>query len=184
LETLAVPTTHPLWAVNLATDFGDPLTIIDAAVNTATARALVERALKERGRSLSEVARVIVTHPHPRHLGLAGWIQTRSGAAVFLLERDWRWPWEESERTEQQATYLREHGLPERWIAAISGEQEEIRGQVAPLGQVSWLRPGQTLALGGSTYLVLALPGHEDGHLGLWCPERRFAVLGDVLGPG
>src|SRR5687767_5496196 len=64
---------------------GSPLTLVDTGANSATALETIETALAERGHRLADLERIVVTHHHIDHLGLAGILQRRSGAELCCL---------------------------------------------------------------------------------------------------
>ena len=64
----------------------DGWTIIDPGFDYPPAREAWETEAGSVGLDFENVARIIVTHLHPDHVGLARWLQERSGAPVFMLE--------------------------------------------------------------------------------------------------
>ena len=72
--------------VNLyALDEGDGWALIDTGFDTKKTRAIWQ-ALFEGPLAGKPVTRVLVTHHHPDHVGLAGWFQTAFGAELIALE--------------------------------------------------------------------------------------------------
>ena len=44
-----------------------------------------------------------------------------------------------------------------------------------------WLAEGDQVTVGGHVFDVLHTPGHTPGHVALFSPKQRFAIVGDVL---
>jgi hydroxyacylglutathione hydrolase len=44
-----------------------------------------------------------------------------------------------------------------------------------------WLAEGDRVTVGGHVFDVLHTPGHTPGHITLFSPKERFAIVGDVL---
>src|SRR5690606_30954326 len=63
----------------------DAWTLIDTGINTAEARAAWENLFTGAFRGLP-ISKVIVTHHHPDHIGLAGWLCERFGAELLTSQ--------------------------------------------------------------------------------------------------
>lgn len=118
LHALQVPIPYPMKTVTVLIDAPrqGPVTLIDTALDTPEARQAIEDGLSAFGLHWPDVERVIVTHHHPDHYGLAGVVEERSGAAVQMLdveigrgERYWHL-WEEW--LPGHIKHMADHGLP------------------------------------------------------------------------
>ncbi|SEJ13522.1 Glyoxylase, beta-lactamase superfamily II [Deinococcus reticulitermitis] len=185
LHALQVPIPYPMKTVTVLIDAPahGPVTMIDTALDTPEARAAIEAGLKALGLHWEGVERVIITHHHPDHYGLAGVIEERSGARVTMLdveigrgERYWHML---REWLPGHVKHMLDHGLPQEMVQGMRGENEHVH----PASRVQPLREGQTLELAGRAWEVLWLPGHADGHLGLWNPEDSLLIAGDAILP-
>jgi len=88
LHALQVPIPYPMGYVTVLIDTASPVTLIDTALDTPEARQAIEDGLHSLGLHWESIERVIVTHHHPDHYGLAGLIEERSGATVHMLDVD------------------------------------------------------------------------------------------------
>ncbi|GGK10845.1 MBL fold hydrolase [Deinococcus malanensis] len=189
LHALQVPIPYPMKTVTVLIDVprGGPVTLVDTALNTPEARSVLEEGLAALGLHWPDIDRVIITHHHPDHYGLAGLIEERSGASIHMLdveigrgERYWHL-WEEW--LPGHLKHMRDHGLPGASLEGMGAEHRKGRDRVHPAGRVQPLREGQQVALAGLDWEVLWLPGHADGHLGLWQEEARLLIAGDAILP-
>ena len=187
LHALQVPIPYPMRSVTVLIDAAGPVTLIDSALDTPEARAAVLAGLGELNLGWEDVRRLIVTHHHPDHYGLAGYVQERSGAEVLMLgldiargERYWH-VWEQWLPGHHK--HLLDHGLPEEQLAELEAESRRSRARVRPAARVTPLEEGQRLRLAQRDWEVLWLPGHADGHLGLWQPQERLLIAGDAILP-
>ena len=173
--------------VTVLIDTAPPVTLIDTALDTPEARAAIEDALRALGLHWESIERVIITHHHPDHYGLAGVIEERSGAQVLMLdldivrgERYWhRW----DEWLPGHARHFREHGVPQDGMSGHEAESRRTRERIRPAARLTPLHQGDTLTLAGHAWEVLWLPGHADGHLGLWQAQLRLLIAGDAILP-
>ncbi len=61
--------------------------LIDAGFPSQEALAIMREAIEAKAGSLRNLDAVIVSHFHPDHSGLAGWLQRESDAAVYVHAR-------------------------------------------------------------------------------------------------
>ena len=182
-----IPIPYPMKTVTILIDVARPITLIDTAIDTPEARAAIAEALRELGLHWERIERVIVTHHHPDHYGLAGLVEERSGAVVQMLdldiargERYWRlW----AEWLPGHTRHFAEHGVPPELLSELEAESARTRTRVHPASRLEALQAGDRLTLAERPWEVLWLPGHADGHLGLWDAASRLLIAGDAILP-
>jgi glyoxylase-like metal-dependent hydrolase (beta-lactamase superfamily II) len=122
---------------------------------------------------------VIVSHADLDHCGGNRRIRERYPDALFAChELDRRW-------IESNATMLAENYM---WHQPYGLEQPDENERAEMLSQLGGDAPieiglggGETVRLGRGRRLdVLHLPGHTPGHLGLWDPRGRVAIIIDA----
>jgi len=187
LYQIVLPTPFPVGPVNvyLAHDETEPLTLIDVGPRTADARAALEAGLAQLGYTLADIGRIIVTHAHADHHGLAGDVVQACGAEVYAHPHNQATLTDYvSERAQRRAFYeqmLIEAGVPPEVRASI-GEMTRGYGRFAT--SVPAVRPldeGDELTLAGYTWQVYAMPGHTGGLLCFYQPETRLFLSNDHL---
>jgi glyoxylase-like metal-dependent hydrolase (beta-lactamase superfamily II) len=171
---------------------GDRVTLVDCGVWRPDlpdgGLAAVEAGLEVAGYALRDVARIVVTHAHIDHYGLAGRLMEVTGAELTmhtLTDLDcekYRHP--DTARARRRDTYA-DHGVSEaertdladhltRWLPYLHSVVEASQR----------LRGGEQLVIGGDRWDVLHTPGHSLGHVCLWSPSRGVLLSGDHLLPG
>lgn len=157
-------------------------TVIDPGFDYPPARETWERGAAEVGLDLNrDVARIIVTHLHPDHIGLARWLEGRSGAPVWMLEgeiENARRLWNPDRGTEEFVRYLIQNGMDAKTAEPTAGS---TRLGVRLPERILPLRPGDEIWLGGGEADVVHTPGHSDFHFVLHDGQRRLLFAGDHL---
>ena len=126
------------------------------------------------------VARIVVTHFHPDHVGGGEDARRLTGAHVLQGERDYAQcerVWGSPDWSQRLAEYLRAHGLPDEAADEFRHESRSFAPFIRFARDPEPLREGDEV----DGWRVLELPGHADGHIGLL--RDGVLVAGDhVLG--
>lgn len=183
-----IPLPFPLKWVNcyLIPD-ADGWAVIDTGVNYKPAQEAWANAFQEVNLSPQAIRSIYLTHYHPDHLGLAGWLQEQSGAQVFLLDRDCRMASvishpEPTDAGELVKMFL-SNGLPQELLPDMTTNLGMVQYLVRPSPRLSVLHDGDVVSIGGTWWQVIWTPGHSDGHMCLYCPDKRLLLSGDHVLP-
>jgi glyoxylase-like metal-dependent hydrolase (beta-lactamase superfamily II) len=180
-----IPIPYPMRFVTVLIDTDAPITLIDTGINTPEARVALQEALQQLGLSIKQVQRVIVTHHHPDHCGLAGWIQAQSGAQILMHELDLGRGaalWDHWDKwIEGYLEHLTKHGMPNEQQGTAKREMQTTRRQILPAASETKLEVGERITLSERSFEVLWLPGHADGHIGLWDSQTKLLIAADAI---
>lgn len=139
--------------------------VLDTGVDTPAGRAVWEKLFTGvlRGK---RVTRIIVTHFHPDHIGLAGWLCRRfdaslyAGLTTYLSSINISVRPDALEGEHYRDFYLR-HGLAPHIAAMVATRGHEYLRLVHALEPTFHrILAGDTLTIGGRTYRLLAGEGH------------------------
>lgn len=169
-------------------DDGDSWTLVDTGIALPVTLTQWEKLLAENFRR-KPITRLLVTHFHPDHIGLAGHLAGTLGCEVWMTRA-----------TATIAQYLVDgctpgsaveiggfcdlYGFPDRaeYIRIISGET--YRKVISrPPGQWHELRDGQLIEAGGTSWRVLVVGGHARGHAVLCRADGKILISGDQILP-
>jgi len=187
---LRVPLPMRLDHVNVyALDDGDGWTIVDTGMDAPGCRAAWDAALA--GVLASRpVRRVLVTHHHPDHIGLAGWMRTALGSEIWTTRTAWLFARmlqldvQELPQPEAIAFWI-DAGMDPRLIALRRTERPYNFFDVTaplPLG-FRCVTEGEVLRAGGRDWIVRLGAGHAPDHVTLWSRDCNLVIGGDQLLP-
>jgi glyoxylase-like metal-dependent hydrolase (beta-lactamase superfamily II) len=184
---IELPTPWPVGPVNVYLIEDDPLTLVDSGPLWDVARAVLEASLEAIGYRLEQLRRVIVTHQHLDHGGLARVLSDRSGAEVCALDAlvDWFATYPASIESEDHfaGRLLRRHGASDPALAALAEHNRDARSHGAPVTVTTPIRQGDVLEFAGRRLQVLHRPGHSPSDTVLHDAERGTLFGGDHLLP-
>ncbi|MBE1237676.1 MBL fold metallo-hydrolase [Phaeovibrio sulfidiphilus] len=168
---------------------GDTWSLVDTGVWDEATLALWE-ALLDGPLAGLPLDRLVCTHYHPDHMGLAGWLSRRFGVPVTTPFGEWDMgtrSWGE-ERHDDYYAGLRGHylrcGCPQDMADGAERGKSAYSPLVHPLsGSWSPIADGDTLALGGRLWTVMTFSGHTPEHACLWCKEDGVLISGDQILP-
>lgn len=135
------------------------------------------------------IGRVIVTHMHVDHAGMAGWFSERFGCMLWMARQEYL----------QARLTLAEAGrpLPEAWrqfyskagwnhdaIETFAAGSMSYARQFYPLPcHYRRLRDGEHILIGQHQWKVLLTCGHSPEHASLYCAELKLYISGDQVLP-
>lgn len=134
-------------------DESKQILIIDAPMD-------VEEALRNRVRDLGgEVVLVVLTHAHWDHIGTTNRLRSAFSAPVAA------------------------HPMTRDRLADPGSSLMPLPVDIPPVVPDRWLHEGDRVPLGAHEFVVMHLPGHDPGHIGLYSEPDRLLLSGDVLFP-
>ena len=136
--------------------------------------------------SPQEITDIVLTHHHPDHYGLAGWMQEQTGASVWMSQRahqeaEFMWG-KAAEINHVLPAYFRCHGMTEKWAEQLLPHLESFDPQVTPSPIAQYIEKGD-FEVGGRRFQVIETFGHAPGHLSFYEVDRELILCGDAVLP-
>lgn len=187
---MRLPLPMALDHVNVyALDDGPGWTIIDTGLDTRKTRAIWQTLLAG-PLAGKPVHRVIVTHHHPDHIGLAGWFQTEFGSRLVTTRTAWLMARmltldEHPVPTPETMEFWRSAGMePDVYQQRITERPFNFCDVVAdlPLG-FDRIEEGDQIDIGGRSWQIRIGNGHAPEHATFWSDDRQLVLGGDQLLP-
>jgi glyoxylase-like metal-dependent hydrolase (beta-lactamase superfamily II) len=188
IHWIRLPLPFQLNHINVwALEDGDGLTLVDTGINAPAVQDLWEQVWQYLGGR--RVKRIFVTHLHPDHVGLAGWISERFHAPLLMSRTDYLLCRTLVMDTGQPApeegvAFYRAAGWSEESLNVYRQRFGGFGAGVSKLPQ-SYIRlvEGQEHVIGGDRWRVVVGRGHAPEHACLWCPDRKLMISGDQILP-
>lgn len=180
IEKLTVPTPFPVGPINIYLVVDEPLTLIDTGPKTPEALSALREQLRALGFKLADIQRIVLTHTHEDHCGLAGTIQTESGARVYVHE------WEFNNISEHRSTrvnrgLLARAGVPEAEAETLAARYELVHTYADAVKDVEAYRDDQEFIFASGALRVVHTPGHTPGSCCLLRESNRLLIAGDTV---
>jgi glyoxylase-like metal-dependent hydrolase (beta-lactamase superfamily II) len=186
---LRMPLPFVLNHINLyLLEDGDGWTLIDTGVNAKPCREVWTKVFAEDLRN-KPIHRIIVTHMHPDHVGLAGWIGEKFDAPLWMSRTDYLMCRmlvnDKPGDVPQVATdFYRRAGFRESDI-------EDYLDKFGRFGMgvhnmpASYRRiiEGETIRIGDNDWNVIVGSGHAPEHVCLHCEKLNLFISGDQVLP-
>ena len=178
-----------LWLLRDEIDGRAGWTVVDCCISRDESKAQWERIFETQLEGLP-VLRVVVTHMHPDHIGLAWWLCERWNAPLWISATDFNAARVASKGTtgfggENAALFFESHGLtdPEA-VEKIRGRSNYYPSMVPDVpAQFRRMQDGDTLRVGGRDWRCISGFGHAPEHIALYCGALKVLISGDMMLP-
>ncbi len=164
---------------------GGGVALFDSGLGTPAGEEAVQEGLKALGLGFQSVRRVLLSHGHIDHYGLAQTIREASGAPVFVHELDRNkveLPGEEFQRSRAAYDgYLTRLGVDRSAIAMLGKGQRYTLTMARAVEKTEPLLDGEQLRFRHFSATVVHAPGHTPGLCCLHVPEHGLFFAGDHL---
>jgi len=167
-------------------DDGDSWNIVDTGIANSNAQETWDRLLGGRmaGRPVSKI---LITHHHPDHVGLASWLADKVDAEVVMSGTEYLlgltyWLDSDAMKADHYRAFYRTRGLEAGIAESILDRSARYQSLTGPL-PFSFRRVmhGDTLKLRSRAVQVMTGGGHAPEQVMLYCPDARILIAADQI---
>ena len=183
LIPISVPTPFYIGPVNVYLIAEDPLTIIDTGPKTKEAIEALRAGLRNAGFLVSDLRRIVLTHAHEDHCGLARSLRDEAKNAEVFVHN-----WETGHRHsrleyEEHRALLVRAGVPEDEIERMRGMYDGMRKYADSFGDDEYtsLWDEAELEFESGSLRILHTPGHTPGSCSFLREADRTMIAGDCV---
>jgi glyoxylase-like metal-dependent hydrolase (beta-lactamase superfamily II) len=180
---ISLPTPFYIGPVNVYLIKEDPVTLIDTGPKTKEAVETLRAALRKEGLAVGDLRRLILTHAHEDHCGLARSLRDEAKAAEVLVHG-----WETGHRAgrleyEETRTLLGRAGVPRDEVEVMRRMYEGVRQYADSLEEdhCGELTDEAELEFESGTLQVVHTPGHTPGSCSFLRRADRTLIAGDCV---
>lgn len=180
---ISLPTPFYIGPVNVYLIAEDPITLIDTGPKTKEANEALREGLRKARIRVSDIRRIVLTHAHEDHCGLARSVRDEAKDAEVLVHE-----WETGHRIgrleyQEHRTLLARAGVPDGEIETMRKIYEGVRQYADSFedDEYSALHDEKELEFESGALRIVHTPGHTPGSCSFVREADRTIIAGDCV---
>ena len=186
---IRMPLSYVLNHINLwVIDDRENWTVVDTGTSTEESKNVWHQIFAN-FIDMRSISRVFVTHMHPDHVGMAGWLTRKFSASLWMTRLEYlscrvMVSDMEKEAPPEGTEFYRLAGWPESVIEIYKLQFDNFGKYISKLpGNYRRIIDGEKLTIGSQQWLVITAGGHSPEHACFYCPELKVLISGDLVLP-
>ncbi|MBS7807244.1 MBL fold metallo-hydrolase [Variovorax sp. PCZ-1] len=183
-----------LWLLRDELDDKEGWTVVDCCIDRPESRQQWEQIFANELEGLP-ILRVIVTHMHPDHIGLAHWLCEKwttpdHTCRLWISATDFNAARMACQVAaghggEAAAAFVQSHGISNPEFLSMIRERTGYYADLVPRVPSQYVRlmDGMSIKIGDQDWHCIAGYGHAPEHIALHCPASSLLISGDMILP-
>lgn len=189
IHRISLPMPGPLEQVHTYLIRGEKENLlVDTAWDLGTAWGTLKAGFAAAGLDpeTGPIHKLLITHIHPDHIGMAARIQEQFAPSVYINTQEALFLEPRYEQAggllAEMNEWLRSAGAPEDHVAALRDASVAMTGLHMPKPD-HFLHGGEIIDIAPFSFEVIWTPGHSPGHIALYEREKKIWIGGDHVLP-
>lgn len=188
-KQIELPTFYGMKTVNAWLFTGEEPVLVDCGEKSEASWTALQKGLAEHGLKVEDLSRVVITHAHVDHMGMAGKIVENSNVQIWVSDYVYDWAVHLSEMYERRKFMVDEvmtmagqtKNSPLRQTFMGVFETFKDSWDVLPEDRVTRFPIDGTLDMGGQAWEVVYAPGHCINQTCFYQKETKELISADML---
>ena len=169
-------------------DDGDSWVLIDTGLGDTRSIEIWTNILRKY-LSKRPIQKIIVTHFHPDHVGLAGWLIERTDAEFWMTQIEWLSARQayltiDSAASDTMCAFYKKANLKLDLIEIYDDIGNDYRSMVTPIPpEYDRIEHSTSFKIGDRIWKPVFGSGHSPDHVSFYCEKDRIMLGGDMLLP-
>ncbi|MBL4673165.1 MAG: MBL fold metallo-hydrolase [Arenicella sp.] len=165
---------------------GDGWTLVDSGYDAQICKDVWETVF-DGFLTPESVKKIIITHFHPDHIGLASWLALRCDCPILISEGEYRHYQsiinrDPLEFMQEASAFVSEMGyspeMVEKFVSFMGSDDKPAESRVQP-EMCQFIKDGDIIDIDGRDWQVISGNGHSPEHACLYCEELNTMISGD-----
>ena len=164
--------------------------IVDTGINIQNNQSAWLDIFANNGIDMRDIEQIVLTHVHPDHFGMAGWLQGMGEMAgvhipIYASEREEEMAdivWRQNYPDFNFGDWMITNGMPEAQGRDVAASMDNTRAMTMPYpNDLERISAGETIVMGNRTFEMIHTPGHADGHIVFYDADDQLMLSGDHI---
>ncbi len=168
---------------------GEGWCLIDTGMGTKTSKRLWQKVIENELHDYP-ITKIVVTHMHPDHAGLAKWLQDKYQCPVLISRAEYNMiayllSISGSSAPDYYVDYLLRAGMSPEYVNNVKAKREDgfDRAVDGLPENCQFISAGETIELGQHKWQVIISSGHSPAHVSLYSEALNVFISGDQVIP-
>ncbi len=166
---------------------GGETILVDCGWNTDDAYGALETGMGEHAAHPNDISKLVITHIHPDHYGMAGRLKQLSSCEVLIHEKDAEVIKDRyfapKGLADTMGKFMEMNGVPPLDSPTMARGSMNMLDRVSPVPPDTQVKGGEVIKAGPFEFEILWTPGHSPGHICLYDPNHKILLTGDHILP-